>query len=64
MGATLFVADSGTTQGHLPLLEPDQAETDSVCQIMSFYRMAVRLADMRGVDAEHPRHLTKITRTR
>ena len=50
--------------GWLPILEPDQPETDAVCLIQSFYALSVRLAELRGVDRERPRHLRKITRTR
>jgi glutamine---fructose-6-phosphate transaminase (isomerizing) len=64
-GAALFAADHDqTTVGRLPALEPDHPETDAVCQIQSFYALAVRLAARRGTDVDRPRHLQKVTRTR
>ena len=50
--------------GVLPVLPPEQAETDAVCLIQSFYRLAVRVAERRGINVDQPRHLKKITRTR
>jgi len=32
--------------------------------IQTFYAAAVQLAKLRGVDADRPRHLQKVTRTR
>jgi fructoselysine-6-P-deglycase FrlB-like protein len=34
------------------------------CLVQSFYAMVVRLSAARGTDADQPRHLQKITRTR
>jgi glucosamine--fructose-6-phosphate aminotransferase (isomerizing) len=48
----------------LPALAADHPETDAVCLIQSFYGMMVRLAERLGIDADRPRHLQKITRTR
>jgi len=62
--AALFSVEPGAGEGRLPALPPDQPETDAVCQIQSFYAAAVRLAKLRGVDADKPRHLQKVTRTR
>jgi glucosamine--fructose-6-phosphate aminotransferase (isomerizing) len=62
--AALFSVEVGTSEGRLPALPPDQPETDAVCQIQSFYAAAVRLATLRGMDADRPRHLQKVTRTR
>jgi len=53
-----------TTLDPLPALTPDHADTDAVCLIQSFYGLAIRLAQRRGVDVDLPRHLQKITRTR
>jgi len=50
--------------GALPTLAPEQAETDAICLIQSFYAFLVRLAERRGADIDSPRHLQKITRTR
>jgi glucosamine--fructose-6-phosphate aminotransferase (isomerizing) len=48
----------------LPALPADHPETDAVCLIQSFYGLAVRLAEQRGGNADQPRHLQKVTRTR
>jgi glucosamine--fructose-6-phosphate aminotransferase (isomerizing) len=48
----------------LPALPPDHPETDAACLIQSFYGLAVDLAEQRGSDADAPRHLQKVTRTR
>jgi glutamine---fructose-6-phosphate transaminase (isomerizing) len=63
--ASVFATDCGDPQtGALPALTPDHADTDAVCLIQSFYGLAIRLAQRRGVDVDLPRHLQKITRTR
>lgn len=62
--ADLFRVEPGRGKGHLPALPPEQPEADAVCQIQSFYAAAVRLAKLRGMDADRPRHLKKVTRTR
>ncbi|MGD9544258.1 MAG: SIS domain-containing protein [Methylocystis sp.] len=64
-GAALFSAGSNVAPpGALETLPADQPETDAICQIQSFYGMVARLAAARGVNADEPRHLQKITRTR
>jgi glucosamine--fructose-6-phosphate aminotransferase (isomerizing) len=64
-GASLFVAEPGeAAPGRLPALAPDHPEADAICQIQSFYGLAVRLAQRRGIDVDRPRHLQKVTRTR
>ena len=63
--ASLVCADpAGGNAGDLPTLPPDHADADALCLIQSFYGMALRLAAARGVDADWPRHLSKVTRTR
>jgi glutamine---fructose-6-phosphate transaminase (isomerizing) len=63
--AGVIVADPGAKEpGRLPVVPPDQPEADAICLIQSFYGFLVRLAAQRGVDADHPRHLQKVTRTR
>ena len=68
-GAALFVTDAnagsqdGASPG-LPALPPDHPEADAICLVQSFYGMAVRLAALRGLDVDRPRHLEKVTRTR
>jgi glucosamine--fructose-6-phosphate aminotransferase (isomerizing) len=65
MKASLFVAESGApAPWRLPALAPDQPEADAICLIQSFYALAVRLSARRGLDADRPRHLRKVTRTR
>jgi glutamine---fructose-6-phosphate transaminase (isomerizing) len=64
-GACVIVAESGAREsGRLPALPPDQPEADAICLIQSFYGFLVGLAGQRGIDADHPRHLQKVTRTR
>jgi glucosamine--fructose-6-phosphate aminotransferase (isomerizing) len=64
-GASLFVAEPGDAAlGSLPAVVPDHPEADAICLIQSFYGLAVRLAELRGVDVDRPRHLQKVTRTR
>jgi glutamine---fructose-6-phosphate transaminase (isomerizing) len=62
--AAIFSVQPGAGAGRLPALPADQPETDAVCVIQSFYAAAVRLAKLRGMDADRPRHLQKVTRTR
>ena len=62
--ASVFVTGAGEDAGSLPALAPDHADADAVCLIQSFYALAVRLAQRRGTDADVPRHLRKVTRTR
>jgi glucosamine--fructose-6-phosphate aminotransferase (isomerizing) len=65
LDATLLVTDHEARKADsLPVLKPDHPDTDAVCLIQSFYALAVRLAERRGVDRERPRHLQKVTRTR
>ena len=64
-GARVLVAEPGNPQaGRLPVLHPDQPDADAICMIQSFYALLVKLAAQRGTDADRPRHLQKITRTR
>ena len=64
-GASLFVTEPGeAVPGRLPVLAPDHPEADAICLIQSFYGLAVRLAKLRGIDVDRPRHLQKVTRTR
>jgi glucosamine--fructose-6-phosphate aminotransferase (isomerizing) len=66
-GAAVFTAGPRSDdRGPLLLsaLAADHPETDAVCLIQSFYAMMVRLAERLGIDADRPRHLQKVTRTR
>jgi glucosamine--fructose-6-phosphate aminotransferase (isomerizing) len=63
--ATVFVTsyrrDDATS---LPALAPDHPEADAVCLIQTFYALAIRLAQHRGINVDLPRHLQKVTRTK
>jgi glucosamine--fructose-6-phosphate aminotransferase (isomerizing) len=64
-GAALFSTEhAAPAPDRLPILAPDQPDADAVCLMQSFYALAVRLAARRGTDADRPRHLQKVTRTR
>jgi glucosamine--fructose-6-phosphate aminotransferase (isomerizing) len=64
-GAAVFTTEpDDALLNRLPALAPDQPETDAICLVQSFYSMVVRLAQARGTNADRPRHLQKITRTR
>jgi glucosamine--fructose-6-phosphate aminotransferase (isomerizing) len=64
-GAAVFTADAGDAEARrLPALAPDHSDIDAICLIQSFYGLAVQLAGRRGLDADRPRHLQKVTRTR
>jgi glucosamine--fructose-6-phosphate aminotransferase (isomerizing) len=64
-GASVFTTSNDSEMsGRLPVLPPDHPDTDAVCLIQSLYALAIRLARHRGIDADQPRHLRKITRTR
>jgi glutamine---fructose-6-phosphate transaminase (isomerizing) len=55
-GAVLLMPDGGHA--------PDHPDADAICLIHGFYGLAVRLAERRGINHDHPRHLQKVTRTR
>lgn len=64
-GASVFVAEAGEpSPGRLPALKADHPDSDAICLIQSFYALVVQLAEQRGVNADVPRHLRKVTRTR
>jgi glucosamine--fructose-6-phosphate aminotransferase (isomerizing) len=64
-GARVLVAEPGDAQDdRLPVLPPDHPDADAICMIQSFYALLVKLAAQRGTDADRPRHLQKVTRTR
>jgi glutamine---fructose-6-phosphate transaminase (isomerizing) len=63
--ASVFMTDHGEQQAStLPALAPDNPDTDAVCLIQSFYGLAIRVAQCRGINVDLPRHLQKVTRTR
>ena len=64
-GALVLVAEPGRPQsGRLPALAPDTPDADAICMVQTFYAFLVKLAAHRGTDADQPRHLQKVTRTR
>jgi glucosamine--fructose-6-phosphate aminotransferase (isomerizing) len=63
-GAAVFATGRGKGAGRLSAVATGHSETDAICLIQSFYAMLVRLARLRGSDADKPRHLRKVTRTR
>jgi glucosamine--fructose-6-phosphate aminotransferase (isomerizing) len=60
----LTTSNDSEMSGRLPVLPPDHPDTDAICLIQSLYGLAIRLARHRGIDADQPRHLRKITQTR
>jgi len=63
--ARVFMTGPGEEPaGGLPVLAPDHPDADAVCLIQSFYGLAIRVAERRGVNVDQPRHLQKVTRTR
>jgi glucosamine--fructose-6-phosphate aminotransferase (isomerizing) len=62
--AAVFTVESGEGEGRLPALPPEQPGADAICAIQSFYAALPHLAKLRGMDADQPRHLRKVTRTR
>jgi glucosamine--fructose-6-phosphate aminotransferase (isomerizing) len=63
-GAQVFATGGPLDCAVLPTLEPDHPDIDPVCLIQSFYPFVAQVADRRGRDADRPRHLQKVTRTR
>jgi len=63
-GAAVFANGGGEGSARLPALVPDHPDADAICLIQSFYGLVVRLAERRGINADEPRHLQKVTRTR
>jgi glucosamine--fructose-6-phosphate aminotransferase (isomerizing) len=67
IGGCVLVAGSGSAtkeSGQLPTLTAQQPEADAICLIVSFYQLLAKLAEGRGKNADQPRHLQKVTRTR
>jgi glutamine---fructose-6-phosphate transaminase (isomerizing) len=48
----------------LPVLPADHPDADAICLTQTFYCCMAGLAKVRGRDADQPRHLQKVTRTR
>jgi glucosamine--fructose-6-phosphate aminotransferase (isomerizing) len=47
----------------LPTVTAAHEVLDTVSMIQSFYPMVEALARARGLDPDHPKHLSKVTRT-
>ena len=45
-------------------IRDDHPDVDAVCLIQTFYALAIRVAERRGINVDRPRHLQKVTRTR
>lgn len=64
-GATVLITGAGPDRSDcLPVMGADQPDADAICLVQSFYGCVAQLAKSRGRDAEKPRHLHKVTRTR
>jgi glutamine---fructose-6-phosphate transaminase (isomerizing) len=66
IGGCVLVAGGAAAQDsdQLPTLAAQQPEGDAICLIQSFYLLLAKLAARRGKNADQPRHLQKVTRTR
>ncbi len=59
----LLAAPPGTPGAELPLAPAAHVDLDPICAAQSFYGMVEALARARGLDPDHPRHLSKVTKT-
>lgn len=59
----LLAAPADVPQRQLTLAVADDETLDPLLAIQSFYLMAARLSEARGLDPDQPRHLSKVTRT-
>jgi glucosamine--fructose-6-phosphate aminotransferase (isomerizing) len=59
----MLAAPSGIAERDLTLPTASTPDLDPIVAIQAFYVMAAKLAVARGLDPDHPRHLSKITRT-
>jgi len=63
-GATVFAAEPGETDPmRLPVVPDMHPACAPLAMILSFYRLANRVALARGLDPDTPRHLRKVTET-
>ena len=60
----LLAAPEGTPGTVLPLASCGHEDLDPIVAVQSFYQAAEALARARGLDPDHPRHLSKVTHTR
>jgi glutamine---fructose-6-phosphate transaminase (isomerizing) len=54
---------AGPDEATLTVLRPEHPEADAICLVHAFYAFAEQLARHRGIDADRPRNLQKVTRT-
>jgi glucosamine--fructose-6-phosphate aminotransferase (isomerizing) len=59
----LLAAPAGTPGAQLPLQPTGHEDLDPIAVVQSFYPMVEALARARGSDPDHPRFLSKVTRT-
>ena len=59
----LLAAPPEVRERDLTLPTTGLPDLDPITASVAFYRMAAELAQARGLDPDHPRHLSKITRT-
>ena len=59
----LLAAPADIAQRQLTLPVAACADLDPILAIQAFYVMAAQLAVARGMDPDHPRHLSKVTKT-
>ena len=65
IGSRVLIAGiAGEESDQLPTQPAHQPESDAICLVQSFYPLLAELAASRGKDADQPRHLQKVTRTR
>ncbi|BEV72883.1 MULTISPECIES: SIS domain-containing protein [unclassified Paludibacterium] len=59
----LLAAPQDVAERQLTLATADDEVLDPLLAIQSFYLMAARLSEARGLNPDQPRHLSKVTRT-
>lgn len=59
----LLAAPPEVRERDLTLPTTGLPDLDPITAAVAFYRMAAELAQARGLDPDHPRHLSKVTRT-
>jgi len=59
----LLAAPADVAERQLTLPTAATPDLDPITTVLAFYVMAARLSEARGMDADHPRHLSKVTRT-
>jgi glucosamine--fructose-6-phosphate aminotransferase (isomerizing) len=59
----LLAAPVGTPEVDLPITPAGHVDLDPITMVQSFYGMVERLARLRGLNPDQPRHLNKVTKT-